>query len=173
MATIFEPCIILKPEMVKIAPTARIDSFCKIEGGQGVLIGHNVHVASFCHINGGGGTVWLHDHCGLASGVKIVGGQPDLNYAAICPQEPEGEHDVIRKHTVVMAYALLCSNAVVLPGVTIGEGAVVGAGAVVTKDVYPWTIVAGVPAIKIGERNVTKGPQSAPFFDCFLDWMAL
>lgn len=44
-------------------------------------------------------------------------------------------------------------RALILPGVTIGEGAVVGAGAVVTKNVEPFTIVAGNPARKIGERN--------------------
>lgn len=44
-------------------------------------------------------------------------------------------------------------RAVILPGVKIGDGAVVGAGAVVTKDVEPFTIVAGNPAQKIGERN--------------------
>lgn len=37
-------------------------------------------------------------------------------------------------------------NAIILKGVTIGEGAVVGAGAVVTKDVLPYTVVAGNPA---------------------------
>jgi phosphonate metabolism protein (transferase hexapeptide repeat family) len=40
----------------------------------------------------------------------------------------------------------------VLPGVTIGDGAAVGAGAVVTKDVAPYTIVAGVPAKPIRQR---------------------
>lgn len=44
-------------------------------------------------------------------------------------------------------------RAIILPGVTIGEGAVVGAGAVVTKDVEPFSIVAGSPAKKIGDRN--------------------
>jgi maltose O-acetyltransferase len=43
-------------------------------------------------------------------------------------------------------------GAIILPGVTIGEGAVVGAGAVVTKEVPPYTIVAGNPAVKIGDR---------------------
>jgi galactoside O-acetyltransferase len=37
-------------------------------------------------------------------------------------------------------------NAIILRGVHIGEGAVVAAGAIVTKDVPPWTVVAGNPA---------------------------
>lgn len=44
-------------------------------------------------------------------------------------------------------------RAIVLPGVTIGDGAVVGAGSVVTRNVEPFTIVAGNPATKIGTRN--------------------
>lgn len=43
-------------------------------------------------------------------------------------------------------------NATIMPGVTIGDGAVIGTGAVVTKDVAPYTIVAGVPAKKIKMR---------------------
>ena len=41
----------------------------------------------------------------------------------------------------------------VLPGVTVGEGSVIAAGSVVTKDVEPYTIVAGVPAARIGIRS--------------------
>lgn len=37
-------------------------------------------------------------------------------------------------------------NVVIASGVKIGDGAVIGAGAVVTKDVEPYSIVAGVPA---------------------------
>lgn len=45
--------------------------------------------------------------------------------------------------------AWIGAGAIILPNVTIGEGAVVGAGAVVTKNVPPYTIVAGVPAKEI------------------------
>ena len=42
-------------------------------------------------------------------------------------------------------------NVTVLKGVTIGEGAVVAAGSIVTKDISPWTLVAGNPARIIKE----------------------
>jgi galactoside O-acetyltransferase len=44
------------------------------------------------------------------------------------------------------------SNAVIAPGVAVAVGTVVGAGAVVTSSTEPYSIVAGVPARKIGER---------------------
>ena len=46
-------------------------------------------------------------------------------------------------------------GATILHSVNIGEGAVIAAGAVVTKDVEPFSIVAGIPAKKIGIRNST------------------
>lgn len=44
-------------------------------------------------------------------------------------------------------------NVIILPKVHIGEGAVVAAGSVVTKDIPPYTIVAGIPAIPKSERS--------------------
>lgn len=44
------------------------------------------------------------------------------------------------------------ANATILKGVTIGRGGVIAAGAVVTKDVEPYSIVAGVPAKVIDMR---------------------
>lgn len=43
-------------------------------------------------------------------------------------------------------------GAVIRPEVTVGHGAVVGAGAIVTRDVVPYTIVAGNPARPIRPR---------------------
>lgn len=50
-------------------------------------------------------------------------------------------------------------NSVVCPGVIIGKGSVVGANSVVTRDVSPYTVVAGVPARKIGARLDWKPPK--------------
>ena len=44
-------------------------------------------------------------------------------------------------------------GAIVLPGVIVGNGAIVAAGAVVTKDVQPYSIVAGSPARHIRFRG--------------------
>lgn len=153
---IFEPTVILKPEMVDIHPTARVDSFVKIEGGHGVFIGAHCHVASFSHLNAGGGSVIFEPHSGCASGVKVIGGMPDLAYLYISAADPAEFHRVRRYTTVIGRHALLCTNAVILPGVTIGEGAVVGAGAVVTKDVPAWEIWAGCPARKLRGRPLSE-----------------
>lgn len=53
-------------------------------------------------------------------------------------------------------YAWICSRSIILPGVTIGEGAIVASGAIVTKNVEPYTIVAGIPAKCIGKREKRK-----------------
>ena len=64
------------------------------------------------------------------------------------------ENFVMNKNWSVVATApiVICDKvwigfeAVILKGVTVGEGAIVGARSVVTKDVEPWTVVAGNPA---------------------------
>lgn len=56
------------------------------------------------------------------------------------------------------ADAFVGAQALILPGIRVGEGAAVGAGSVVTKDVPPWTIVAGNPAREIGTRAHPRAP---------------
>lgn len=59
-------------------------------------------------------------------------------------------------------------NVTVMPGVTIGNGAVVGSDAVVTRDVEPYTVVAGVPARKIRMRfsdKIIRGIESTHWWD--------
>ena len=51
-------------------------------------------------------------------------------------------------------FAWVCADAFVGPGVNVGEGAILGARAVAVKDVDPWNIVAGNPAVCVKKRVV-------------------
>jgi phosphonate metabolism protein (transferase hexapeptide repeat family) len=58
-----------------------------------------------------------------------------------------------RAHRVVIGNDVWIGHgAIVLPGRIIGDGAVIAAGSIVTKDVTPYTIVAGNPARPIRQR---------------------
>ncbi len=50
---------------------------------------------------------------------------------------------------IIRRFSVAGAGATILPGVEIGQGAMVAAGSVVTRDVPPWTIVAGSPAKKL------------------------
>jgi acetyltransferase-like isoleucine patch superfamily enzyme len=44
-------------------------------------------------------------------------------------------------------------NVIIMPGLKIHTGSIIGAGSVVTKDVLPYSIVAGIPAKLIRKRK--------------------
>jgi len=50
-------------------------------------------------------------------------------------------------------YAWVASDAFVGPGVSIGEGAVLGARGVAFRDLQPWTVYRGNPAVEIKKRR--------------------
>lgn len=50
------------------------------------------------------------------------------------------------------AYSWICARASVVPGANVGDGAVLGLGSVATHDLEPWTVYAGVPAVRVKER---------------------
>jgi carbonic anhydrase/acetyltransferase-like protein (isoleucine patch superfamily) len=74
----------------------------------------------------------------------VVHGDPGIptvlgNYVTV------GHRAIIHSATVEDG-AMIGMGAILLNGVTVGKGSIVGAGAVVTKDVAPYTLVAGVPS---------------------------
>ena len=78
-----------------------------------------------------------------------------------------GGFENVRAPVKIEDYAWLGTRATVLAGVTIGRGAVVATGAVVTRDVEAYTVVAGIPARKIGERprDLAYSCRWMPWFD--------
>ncbi len=70
-----------------------------------------------------------------------------------------GNHDwsdpafsLIVKSIVVGSGAWIGARAILCPGIEVGEGAVVSAGSVATKDIEPYTICTGNPAVRVKAR---------------------
>lgn len=151
---IYEPVVMIKPEQITIGLGSRIDSFCKLEGGEGLRIGMCVHIASFAHIGIGGGTTVIGDYAAVSSGGKVISGSNVPDAMSMSASAPGGMQRVQKSVTTICDCAIVLTNAVVLPGVTLHEGAVLAAGAVATRDIPPWEIWAGVPAKFLAKRVV-------------------
>lgn len=116
-------CLFWKPSLLKIKEGSVVGFNVNLDSRSGLEIGNNVTIASDVMI-------WTLQHDYNDANFKTIGAK-----------------------VVINDYAWICSRSIILPGVCIGEGAVVAAGSVVSKNVECYTIVGGVPAKKIGERN--------------------
>lgn len=101
-----------------------------------------------------GTTLQVGAYCSIAAGVQVfLGGHHRIDWLSCFPfPEFIGEVADIRDfggsngNVEIGSDVWLCSHSIILSGVRIGHGAVVAAGAVVTRDVEPYSIVAGNPA---------------------------
>lgn len=152
--TVFDPVVRVREERISYGDGCRIDSFVKLEGGEGLTIGRFVHIASFAHVGIGGGVTVLEDFSAVASGARIISGsnRPEAETMSACA--PAFMQTVVKKTTRICRNAAVLAGATVLPGVTLHEGAVLAAGAVATKDIPAWQIWGGVPARFMAHREV-------------------
>lgn len=117
-----------------------IESFSCINNAVGdVIIGDYTRVGLHNTIIG---PVRIGNNVNLAQGITVTA----LNHNFDDTTKRIDQQGVSTKAVTINDDVWIGANAVVLPGVTIGTHSVVAAGAVVSKDVPPYTIVAGVPA---------------------------
>ncbi len=96
------------------------------------------------------GNVYIDDYAEIAMNVSIITNNHDLY-----------ERKILTIRDVhICHHAWIGAGATILPGVTVGEYAVVGAASVVTKDVEPYTVVAGNPAKVIRRLDPKKFDNS-------------
>lgn len=116
----------------------------EVHHATGVIIGHNSVINRHCFLDGRG-ILRIGNYVNISSHVLLVAGNHDI----------QNGNDFVGSAMpiIIEDYVWLCTRCMILPGVTIGRGSVIAAGAVVTKDVASYTVMAGVPANKIGERN--------------------
>ena len=110
---------------------------------QQLTIGEYSHINRGCLIDARG-SITIGSNVSISHNVSIISGSHDYN-----SKNFRGRFLPI----TIEDYVWIGNNATILQNVTIGKGAVVCAGAVVTKDVEPYSVVAGIPAEKIRERN--------------------
>jgi acetyltransferase-like isoleucine patch superfamily enzyme len=126
-----------------LAPRAAIHLGVRFDAARGFEMGVRTVVNARCRMDTRG-SIKLGDNVSISEDVVILTADHDL-------QDPDFQGRV--RPVDVHHRVWIGTRAMVLPGVTIGEGAVVAAGAVVKHDVAPYTVVGGVPARKLGERN--------------------
>ena len=140
---------------VEIGEGTKIWHFCHIQKGARIgkncSLGQNVNVSNHVII---GNNVKIQNNVSVYEGVELEDGvfcgpscvfTNDLTPRAEFPKGSTGYKKTLVKHG-----ASIGANATIVCGNTIGEYAMVAAGAVVTKNIEPYTLVAGVPAKAVG-----------------------
>lgn len=113
-----------KGAYLEIGSNSRING-CHISASEKIIIGKNVRIGQY---------------------VLIM----DNDFHQVSDHFADGKKGAI----IIEDDVWIAAKATILKGVRIGKGAVVAAGAVVTKNVEPYTLVAGVPAKAI--RNLQQ-----------------
>jgi UDP-2-acetamido-3-amino-2,3-dideoxy-glucuronate N-acetyltransferase len=122
-----------------IGDNTKVGAFVEIQ--RNAVIGRNCKISSHTFICEG---VTIEDDVFIGHNVTFINDLYPRATTASGALQTEADWKVVS--TLVKKGASVGSSATVLAGVTIGEGAIIGAGAVVTRDVAPWTVVAGNPA---------------------------
>ena len=142
---------------------------------QNVAVGSGTKIWHFCHVQSGaviGENCSLGQNVNISKNVKIGNGVKIQNNVSVyegvtledyvfcgpscvftndlTPKARYPKGSAGYKKTVVHHDATIGANATIVCDHEIGEYATIAAGAVVTKDVIPYALMAGVPAVQIG-----------------------
>ena len=166
---------------IRIGAGARIEAGVVLRANtadpRGVAIGEGASVKEYAVLNANAGCIelgprsWIGPHC-LVYGNGGVSIGADVLIAAHTTISTVS-HVTARTDVPINAQGIHCEpvvieddvwvglNVTILQGVTIGAGSIVGAGAVVTRDVPAGSVVMGVPARVVGQRQDFQAQERA------------
>jgi acetyltransferase-like isoleucine patch superfamily enzyme len=166
-------CIIGKNAILNIPKNGKltlgtdcyIGRYVEIGAGNTITIGNHSSIQDRCVLLG---DIAIGDNCLFSYNVYISSGR---HYFDFKPWLPIKQQDklVAEDKTLAAAHSrpvlieddcFIGINAVIMPGIIIGKGAVIGANSVVTKNVAPYSIVAGSPAREINKRLEFSPPKA-------------
>ena len=162
--------------MIEIDPTARISPHCDIEDsvrGSRIVVGAGSVIDSFVKIKptGGSGDLVIgarsvvNSGCVLYTGNGIrIGNQvaiaanttlAPVNHAYRDRSRPIAEQGFLpsRGGIVVEDDVWIGANCVLLDGTVLRRGCVIGAGSLVRGEIPAFTVHAGNPLVRLGERQ--------------------
>lgn len=150
----------IKVEDYRLSPTVELGNFSIIRKG---VEAYKLKIGDYSYISGPNSyveEVEIGKYCSIARNVIIgVSGHnyewvttspiiTSKSYKFIKKDKPEPQKD----KPIIGNDVWVGINVIIMRGVKIGDGAVVASGSVVTKDVAPYSIVAGTPAKHIKYR---------------------
>lgn len=133
---------------MKLGKDSVIHLWARFYEPKNIEIGDDTQIGDNCFLDGRD-KLKIGDHVDIASQVLIYNEEHNIGSL---------DFEASRSPVEIGDYVFVGPRSIILPGVKIGKGAVVAAGAIVTKNVPEFAIVAGIPAVKIGDRQ-NKNPK--------------
>ena len=138
----------------KIGEGSKIWHFTHVMGtaeiGENCVLGQNVFVGNKAKL---GNNVKVQNNVSLYEGVicedDVFLGPSMVFTNVINPRSSVNRKEEFKK-TLVKTGVSIGANATIVCGITLGEYCFIGAGAVVTRDVIPFALMVGVPAVQKG-----------------------
>lgn len=115
----------------------------KVENPRNVELGNNVGINSGVYILGHN-KIKIGNNVVLSVNCMIIDTGLDVSRFATDFPVPH-----TKSFVEIKEYVWIGAGAIILPGVTVGKRSIIAAGSIVTKDVPPYSVVAGNPAIVI------------------------
>lgn len=132
--------------IMKRSKSARFQNNIYLGGPGAVSIGKDCQINEHAFLQG----AIIGDNVMIAPYVAFIANRKEVNTTDVLMSTARKEKG---KKVIIEDDVWIGRNAIVMPGIKIGEGSIIGAGSVVTKDVEPFSVMGGVPAILIKKRK--------------------
>ncbi|MDB3914820.1 acyltransferase [Gammaproteobacteria bacterium] len=142
-------------ENISLSDDVRIDDFSIIVGsGKGLLIDNNVHFAAKAYLICYGG-IKIDSFCTFGPNVSIFSASDDYKEGFLSNGTVDDEFKKLDvKEVKIGKGSIVGPNSTLLPGSSMGFGSSLGAHSLLKLGVPDYDIYAGVPAKKIGRKDV-------------------
>ena len=136
---------------IEIHPKAKIGKNLFIDHGMGVVIGETSEIGNNLFIDHGMGVV-IGETSEIGNNVTIY---HNVTLGGIAPSINSNDQRNIKRHPTLEDNVVVGSGAQILGPIIVGKNSLIGSNSVVTKNVPEKSVMAGIPAKKIGDA--TKG----------------